>query len=348
MSRILALAAALVFVGAGLASAQPGRPLRFVDAQDEKIERELNNNTELEFADTPLSDVVDYIKSKHEIELQLDSKGLADAAVDPAVPITKSLKGISLRSSLHLILDELDLTFAIVDQILLITSKEKAATILSTEVYRVRDIVGNQDKVRRTAQLTDLLTGTVQPKSWDTSGGSGTIKAYRDLLVISQTFAAHEEIHTLLEELQFVLPKDEKADAADADLQATDEDEDEDDDQDATLVIYQLQYLSADEAKQAVTTLVMPNSWQGQGGDGAVFGTTFEAKKEGHSPTGQSDKRLLAVRQTADAHAEIRSLLRKLDKGPFPSIAGVYSGIMPAHPKNDVKQDTPPDGAPAK
>jgi hypothetical protein len=347
MSRILALAAALVVVWVGLASAQPGRPLRFVDAQDEKIQRELNNNTELEFADTPLSDVVDYIKSKHEIELQLDSKGLADAAVNASVPISKSVKGISLRSSLHLILDELDLTFAIVDQILLITSKEKAATILSTEVYRVREIVGGRDKVRRTSQLIDLLVATVQPASWDTSGGAGTIKAYRDLLVISQTYGVQEEIHTLLEELQFVLPKDEEADAPDANLQTSDEDAG-DQRQEPTLVIYQLQFLSSNEAKQAVTMLVMPNSWQGQGGDGAVFGITFEAKREGHGPTGQSDKRLLAVRQTADAHAEIRSLLRKLDKGPFPSIVGVYSGIMPAHPENDVKQDVPPDSAAAK
>ena len=54
--------------------------------------------TDLEFADTPLSDVVDYIKNKHEIEIQLDPKGLTDAAVDPSAPVTRSVKGISLRT----------------------------------------------------------------------------------------------------------------------------------------------------------------------------------------------------------------------------------------------------------
>ena len=53
-------------------------------SSEEKIYRELGNTTDPEFADTPLSDVVDYIKNKHEIEIQLDSKGLTDAAVDPS------------------------------------------------------------------------------------------------------------------------------------------------------------------------------------------------------------------------------------------------------------------------
>ena len=57
-------------------------------SSEEKIYRELGNTTDLEFADTPLSDVVDYIKNKHDIEIQLDSKGLTDAAVDPSAPVT--------------------------------------------------------------------------------------------------------------------------------------------------------------------------------------------------------------------------------------------------------------------
>ena len=67
-----------------------------------KIYSALNEKTKFEFADTALSDVVDYIKQKHEIEVQLDNKGLADAAVDPSAPITRSVDGISLRSALSL------------------------------------------------------------------------------------------------------------------------------------------------------------------------------------------------------------------------------------------------------
>ena len=73
-----------------------------------KIYSALNEKTKFEFADTALSDVVDYIKQKHEIEVQLDNKGLADAAVDPSAPITRSVDGISLRSALRLILEDLD------------------------------------------------------------------------------------------------------------------------------------------------------------------------------------------------------------------------------------------------
>jgi len=110
-------------------------------SSEEKIYRELGNSTDLEFADTPLSDVVDFIKNKHEIEIQLDSKGLTDAAVDPSAPITRSVKGISLRSALRLILEEFDLTYVVQDEVLKITSKEKADEILTTRVYPVADLV---------------------------------------------------------------------------------------------------------------------------------------------------------------------------------------------------------------
>ncbi len=110
-------------------------------SSEEKIYRELGNSTDLEFADTPLSDVVDYIKSKHDIEIQLDPKGLTDAAVDPSAPVTKSVKGISLRSALRLILEEFDLTYVVQDEVLKITSKEKADEILTTRVYPVADLV---------------------------------------------------------------------------------------------------------------------------------------------------------------------------------------------------------------
>src|SRR5215475_3092316 len=52
---------------------------------EEKILEELSNKTQLEFGDNPqsLKDVVDFIRTKHNIEVMLDAENLHSAGIDP-------------------------------------------------------------------------------------------------------------------------------------------------------------------------------------------------------------------------------------------------------------------------
>ena len=43
---------------------------------EKKIEAALKSPTHLEFVDTPLTNVVDYLKDYHQIEIQLDKKAM--------------------------------------------------------------------------------------------------------------------------------------------------------------------------------------------------------------------------------------------------------------------------------
>ncbi|HET6879421.1 MAG TPA: VWA domain-containing protein [Pirellulales bacterium] len=108
---------------------------------EEAILAALDEKTELDFAEQPLSDVIDYLKQRHDIEIQLDQKALTDAGVGSDTPITRSIKGITLRSALKLILSELDLTYLIRNEVLMITSKTEAESMLTTRVYPVADLV---------------------------------------------------------------------------------------------------------------------------------------------------------------------------------------------------------------
>ena len=79
-------------------------PLTAVDALSEtesaavaKINAALATKTDIDFRETPLADVIEYLKNRHKIEIQLDASGLKDAGVDPESPVTKHLSGTSLR-----------------------------------------------------------------------------------------------------------------------------------------------------------------------------------------------------------------------------------------------------------
>ena len=106
-----------------------------------KIRKALESPTKLDFTETPLNDVVEYLKDLHGIEIQIDTKALEDAGSAQDTPITKNLNGISLRSALRLMLQPMDLGYMIDNEVLLITTKDKVDNNLVTKVYPVADLV---------------------------------------------------------------------------------------------------------------------------------------------------------------------------------------------------------------
>jgi hypothetical protein len=93
---------------------------------EEKILNAMEDTTTLEFIETPRQDVVDYLKGMHGIERQVDNRALEDVGIGSDTPITRNLNGITLRSALRLMLKDLDLTYVIRDEVLLITTAEEA------------------------------------------------------------------------------------------------------------------------------------------------------------------------------------------------------------------------------
>jgi hypothetical protein len=110
---------------------------------EKKIDDALKQPTQIEFIETPLKDVIDYLKDLHHIEIQFDGPALKDLSIDENTPITRSLKGISLRSALRLLLDDLQLKCVIHNEVLLITSaaKTEGDEYIISKVYPVADVV---------------------------------------------------------------------------------------------------------------------------------------------------------------------------------------------------------------
>ena len=114
-----------------------GRP----GGAEERIFKALQEPTTIEVAEMPLKDVISYLQETHNIPIVLMTKKLEEAGIQPDVPVTKTLRGITLRSALRLILKELELTYIVRDEVLQITTPEDAEGQLITKVYPVGDLV---------------------------------------------------------------------------------------------------------------------------------------------------------------------------------------------------------------
>ena len=175
-----------------------------------KIRNALAQPTNIEFLETPVKDVTDYLKDVHHIEIQFDEPALKQAGVEYYRPVTKNLKGVSLRSGLHSVLDEMRLTYVVRNGVLLITSPAMAESrYLETRFYVVEDLVPPQPGgSAATGGLQDLLIGTVAAKSWSRNGGAGfvgeIILGKQPILVVWQSEDVHEKVADTLETLRKV------------------------------------------------------------------------------------------------------------------------------------------------
>jgi hypothetical protein len=108
---------------------------------EQRILSELNKNTSVDVVEMPLKDVMLYLSEMHNIPIVLSRKKLEEASISPDVPVTKTLRGITLRSALRLILKDLELSYMVQDEVIQISTPEDAAAQLTHKVYPVGDLV---------------------------------------------------------------------------------------------------------------------------------------------------------------------------------------------------------------
>lgn len=95
----------------------------------------------LDFPETPLEEVIDFLRDEYNVPIQLDAAALDELGISPDDPVNVNLNNVSLRSALRIMLKPLDLTYIIEDEVLLITTEEYAETRLVVKVYPVGDLV---------------------------------------------------------------------------------------------------------------------------------------------------------------------------------------------------------------
>lgn len=139
------------------------------------------------------------------------------------------------------------------------------------------------------SDLVVLIMNTIQPDSWDDNGGPGSMTPYRGLMVIRQTFAIHDEIAALLNDVRmFALRRQVEAPKVAA------EDPDE-----LTLFVYRIDDYSIADLEKLIPEVIAPESWKAQGGKGTLVS----------QPTS------LVIRQTPAVHRAIVKLLYKVIHG---------------------------------
>ncbi len=199
--------------------------------REREIVRRLTRPITLNFADTPLRQVLEDIRSWEGLNMYIDKLSLDQEGISLDQPVTIKLENVSLKSALTLLLRSNRLTYLIKDEVLQITTESKVRGPLVTTTYLVADLVispsdfgllgtsaqptselmgspaapgGTPEcsfpSATQERELIRLITSTVAPASWTEKGGAGTINYFplTMSLFVNQTQDIHEQIQDLL------------------------------------------------------------------------------------------------------------------------------------------------------
>ncbi|TWU29386.1 hypothetical protein [Bythopirellula polymerisocia] len=182
---------------------------------EEKIEQALDEplKSPLQCEDQPLNEVINTLQDEYDIPIIIDQQALEEIAISPVTEITINLRNIPLSSALNLIFRQPgleDLTYDVVENVLLITTQEKANQRLSVEVYRVDDLIsgysqnpgGNQENPY--SSLVQVITNSIEFDSWMANGhGEGEIHLMEPgMLIISHSKRVQDNVQALLQKLR--------------------------------------------------------------------------------------------------------------------------------------------------
>lgn len=163
----------------------------------------LAGDTDLQFVETSLKDVIALLRFQLKINLVLDTRALQDSGFDEEDPVSIDLKKVQVGTGLRLLLRSKGLTCQTRGGLLVVTTPEAAEAHLNTNVYDVKDLIGDRDN----DALLETITTVISLDSWEDVGGSGTIREFENAIVVAQTDEIHGRIVQLLSELRAALSR---------------------------------------------------------------------------------------------------------------------------------------------
>ena len=110
----------------------------------------------------PLRDAVKFLADVHDINIILDEAGATDAGVNIDENVDIVLTGVKLAAALDLLLEPQGLTYVTANDVLLVTTPDRAAREIDTRSYDVSAIAGVGGYTNETA---NVVTQLLEPRS---------------------------------------------------------------------------------------------------------------------------------------------------------------------------------------
>lgn len=189
--------AALVHQGIGT-----DRWINIDEAAEKKIADALEQRMDAEFRELPLQDVMQGLAQQQGIPIIVDHRSLEEVGLSGDEPVTIAIGDCKLRSLLDLMLQDLDLTYTVQGESLVITTEEYTDY---SQLNRIYWLEGTGYASGDYQSIIDSITTSIAPDSWEAMGGPSTIVplgSSRPALMIRASYRVHHQLENLFKTLR--------------------------------------------------------------------------------------------------------------------------------------------------
>jgi hypothetical protein len=168
-------------------------------AKERALLRALDTIVSVRFKNSRFEDVIEFLQTTIGQPIFVDKAAMEAAEVTYETRVTVEVKGVTARSLLRKVLNDLGLAYIIKGEAIQVVTPQVARETMSTRVQYIGDLMFAFTKAQRlfqAAQLIDMIQNTVDPPAWQVNGGLATI-TYNDI-TRSLVIKAPAEIHPVL------------------------------------------------------------------------------------------------------------------------------------------------------
>ena len=169
---------------------------------EQSIAKALEGSVQIDFVELPLDEAIEVLRQSHQLPLVIDRRALEEIGLSVDQPVSFQGEGISLRSALDLLLSELDLTYTIQGEMLVITTQEAAEDALVSRIYWLE---GTGMAETDFQNVMDVIQTSTHPDAWEALGGPSTmapLNSVRPAMIVSTTYTIHHAIERFFEALR--------------------------------------------------------------------------------------------------------------------------------------------------
>ncbi len=164
---------------------------------ERRFEQALDKVVTINFTDIPLTEVVTFFADELSVNVILDVAALTEAGIGADTAVTRQVTEITARSALKLLLQPLELTAIVNDEVLKVTTAARANEILITRTYPVSDLCRTANDWQSLIRaLIEETSGPWQERDGD--GGVITEVEQTGSVIVRQCWSVQQEVLSLI------------------------------------------------------------------------------------------------------------------------------------------------------
>jgi len=145
-------------------------------AKEREIIKVLDSIINVDYSKNTFEEVIEHLRKATKVDIVVDKRALEEAGASYESTVTVKMKS-SVRTVLKRILADLNLAYVIKDEVIQITSRERASQMTTTKSYYLGDIatvvntnmspfISQAIAIQNINNLITTITQTVEPQSW--------------------------------------------------------------------------------------------------------------------------------------------------------------------------------------